>query len=69
MMFVGVGVGARCDDEVKPALDGCAMSCHDLDTTNGLTVPRMCPKTCYDCGGWEASPSNLWLVVCPPCIF
>lgn len=53
----------RCANEVKPPLDGCAMSCHDLDALTGLATPGKCPQTCYDCSGWEASPKEMWLVV------
>ena len=30
-----------CESDVKPSLDGCGMSCNDLDVLAGLTTPGL----------------------------
>ena len=63
----GLDFHCLCNGEVKPALDGCAMSCQDLNTLNGLSTVGKCPETCYDCAGWEASPQRMWFLIAISC--
>ena len=37
----GLEFECMCESDVKPSLDGCGMSCNDLDVLAGLTTPGL----------------------------